>query len=111
MLKLFRATVSLLLIVTVRVALGVPTASVVLNAIEAGETVTGAMGVPVKLTTTVPALSPMVIVPATWVLAASAVAGVNVALMVHVAPAANPVLVPKQLSVSPNCELGVMVRS
>jgi hypothetical protein len=55
--------VSLLLIVTVCAALGVPTAKVVLNAIEVGETVTGAMAVPCTSTVVDPRLSAIVIVP------------------------------------------------
>ncbi len=47
-------TVSLLVMVTVRAALGVPTFNVVLNAIDVGDTVTGVTPVPVRLTVSVP---------------------------------------------------------
>ncbi len=56
MLKLVRATVWWLVIVTVCAALGVPTARVVLNAMDVGETATGRIPVPVKLTDRVPRL-------------------------------------------------------
>jgi hypothetical protein len=63
MLKLVSATDSLLLIVTVWAALAVPTANVVLNAMELGETETGAMAVPCTArdtVSTVPSVTVMV---------------------------------------------------
>jgi len=63
MVKLVSGTVSLLLIVTVCAALAVPTLSVVLKAIEVGETVTGATAVPCTLTVAEPRLSVIVMVP------------------------------------------------
>jgi hypothetical protein len=94
-----------LVIVTVCAALGVPTAKVVLNAIDVGETVTGAMAVPCTSTVVEPRLSATVIVPVCRPLAV--LEGVNVALIVHVLPAAT---LGPQVSVSPNSALGVIVR-
>ena len=88
--------------VTVRALLGEPTANVLLNAIELGETVTGATGVPVTLTDVVPtlnALNAIWNVPVSCTPRALVSDGVNATVIVHVRPAGIPAA---QLSVSPN---------
>jgi len=100
-----KATFCRFVIVTVRGWLGVPTSTTWLNGMEVGETVTGAMPLAVNCTAVVLISEAIESVPVCTPVAA----GVNVALIVHVAPPLSdaPQLV---VATNPAPRLEVIVR-